>query len=87
MDITSLIQTGTVMDVNAGKKQARVKFSENHSGWLYILQHTGAGVTTQAASGHTHNAALGTWLPQVNDRVLALYLPVSGGDGFILGVI
>lgn len=25
------------------------------------------------------------WLPEINELVLVLYLPVFGGDGFILG--
>ncbi len=25
------------------------------------------------------------WLPKINEMVLVLYLPVFGGDGFILG--
>ncbi len=93
IDVTGLIRTGIVMDINAGKRLARVKFPGEHSGWLYVLQHMGAAVTVETADGHTHRALLDVWMPQVNDQVLVLYLPVDGvngvdiGDGFILGVV
>jgi len=58
-------------------------------------------VTVEPAEGHAHNATVviepaGThdhdtnieyWLPDVNDRVLCLYLPGFNADGFVLGVI
>jgi len=87
IDVAGLVQIGTVMDVKAGQRRARVKFSEGQSGWLYVLQHTGAGVTVENADGHIHKAQVDVWTPKINDRVLALYLPTDGGDGFILGVI
>lgn len=86
-DISFLIQTGIVEATEPGTRRARVRFSGQHSGWLYVLQHPGAKVTVEAADGHTHEAALGDWMPKVNDQVLAVYLPVDGGDGFILGVV
>lgn len=87
MDISTLIQTGIVEAVDPGLNRARVRFSEQHSGWLYVLQHPEAKVSVEAADGHTHKAALGEWMPKVNDQVLAVYLPVPGGDGFVLGVV
>ncbi len=27
------------------------------------------------------------WLPEINELVLVLYLPVFGGDGFVLGSV
>lgn len=87
MDISTLIQTGIVEATEPGAHRARVRFSEQHSGWLYVLQHPGAKATVETADGHTHKAALGKWMPKVNEQVLAVYLPVPGGDGFILGVV
>ncbi|MEY8576079.1 hypothetical protein AALD01_17310 [Oscillospiraceae bacterium 21-37] len=87
MDISTLIQTGIVEAADPDPRRARVRFSEQHSGWLYVLQHPGAKITVEAADGHTHKAALGEWMPKVNEQVLAVYLPVDSGDGFILGVV
>ena len=87
MDICTLIQTGIVEAADPGARRARVRFSEQHSGWLYVLQHPGAKVAVEATDGHTHKAALGEWMPKVNEQVLAVYLPVDSGDGFILGVV
>ncbi len=37
---------------------------------------------------HTHEGTQTTaWMPQINDKVLVLYLPTFNADGFILGVI
>lgn len=87
--LARLVQQGLVTAVSPGRRVARVKFPDTgiSSGWLPVLQHTGAGVSVETADGHAHKAGLGTWLPKVNDRVLVLYLPVPDGDGFILGVI
>lgn len=82
-----IIRTGIVMDVNVGQKRARVKFADDYSGWLYVLQHTGVWGRAEPANGHSHDVALGEWMPKVNDRVLAAFLPCPDGDGFILGVI
>ena len=89
IDMSSLIQTGTVMAADPGTRRARVKFqgAESPSGWLYVLQHPGAKVEVEAAGGHAHEAVLGEWMPKVNEQVLAVYLPVDSGDGFILGVV
>jgi len=80
--VERMVQEGTVTAVDAGARVARVKFQATGvpSGWLPVLQHTGAGVY---ADGHT--ASVGVWLPKVNDRVLVLYLPCPDSDGYILG--
>lgn len=73
------------------------------SGWLIVLQHPGAvvsvnpdgkhshdisgGTTTEIDGEHSHEANVTYWMPEINDTVLVLYLPVFSGDGFILGVI
>lgn len=74
---------------------------EMTSGWVYILQHLDTDVLVAPDGAHTHTlttgsastapdhahkgSALGKWLPQVNDRVLIIYVPVPNADGFILG--
>lgn len=86
-DISTLIQTGVVEAIDPAARRARVRFSEQHSGWLYVLQHPGAKVRVETEDGHTHTAAIDVWMPKINEQVLAVYLPVPGGDGFILGVV
>ncbi len=101
----NLVRIGTVSAVDYAGRKARVLFKDRGitSGWLYVLQHNGAGVHiedngnhTHTVSGvgltstdgeHNHNANLTYWMPAVNDTVLVLYLPVFNGDGFILGAI
>lgn len=39
---------------------------------------------TKADHAHGGSSAEG-WTPKVNSRVVCLYLPVSNGDGFVLG--
>ena len=49
--------------------------------------YTGGG-SADTFPAHNHPQSYTTdWMPQVNDRVLCLYLPVPDGDGFILGRI
>lgn len=84
--LKDIVRIGTVTAVSGTK--ARVKFRETGitSGWLFVLQHVGAAVSIPEAEEHTHaGARLTTWTPNVNDTVLCVYLPVFGGDGFILG--
>ncbi len=72
------------------------------SDWLFVLQHPGAvhienngehlhTITgenlTDLAGEHAHEASVSYWMPAVNDTVLALYLPVFNGDGYVLGVV
>ena len=77
-----LVQVGMVTAVNG--RLARVKLPETGetSGWLTVVRSPPA-VSVQGE--HSHPAAATPWMPRVNDRVLVLYLPVDGGDGFILG--
>lgn len=73
------------------------------SGWLYVLQHYDASLFINPDAEHSHTSACGGtstfpdhdhershvtyWMPKVGDTVVALYLPVFNGDGFILGGI
>jgi len=49
--------------------------------------YTGGG-SSSAVSSHNHTGShIGYWMPKINDRVLALYLPIWNGDGFVVGGI
>lgn len=58
--LSRLVQVGHVSAADAGKQKVRVKFSETGitSGWLYVLQHGGMGVTLTPDGEHTHNATV-----------------------------
>lgn len=42
-------------------------------------------VTIGSGGAHTHTARLKTWMPEVGDHVLCLFLPMFNADGFVLG--
>ncbi len=56
--VSGLVRVGTVTDVNADECRARVKFwgEGMTSGWLYVLQRSGGGVSVPDAGGHGHTA-------------------------------
>lgn len=58
--LSGLVRIGTVTDTDSDKHMARVKYQGESmtSGWLYVLQHTGYGVTVPEAGGHGHNAGI-----------------------------
>mgnify|MGYP001048578019 CR=1 FL=1 len=103
--LRNLVRIGTVSSVDPEKRIARVIFKDKDmvSGWLYVLQHHGAGVYTKPDGKHSHDLSGGSmteengehghaanvtyWMPRINDTVVVLYLPVFNGDGFILGAI
>ncbi len=66
-----IVRIGTIADIKG--RTARVLYPDSGmtSGWLSVLRH---GTTDE-------------WMPQINDVVLCLYIPVWNGDGFILGVV
>ena len=80
--LSGLVQVGIVAAVSG--RLARVKLPETGeiSGWLTVLRSPPA-VSVQGE--HSHSAQAAPWMPQVNARVLVLYLPVDGGGGFVLG--
>ncbi len=55
--LSRLVQVGNVSAVNDQKKQVRVMFPETGitSGWLYVLQHKGMGMSLTPDGGHTHD--------------------------------
>lgn len=74
MELKNIVRIGTVSSVNAAGGTARVAFKSLGglvSGPLRLLQHPPNDF----------------WAPMVGQTVVCLYLPVYGGDGFILGVV
>lgn len=70
-----ILQLGIVSSVDAARRRVRVILPETDivSDWLYVV-------------GEKRNGVLAD-LPGVNERVLAAWLPIEDGDGFVLGVI
>ena len=69
--LARLAMVGRVSDVNKDKRQVRV-----------IRPDSGQ------TSGWLYVLQRGdAWLPEINELVLVLYLPVFGGDGFVLGSV
>lgn len=67
--LARLALVGRVSDVNKSKRQVRVIWPDS-----------------EQTSGWLYVLQRGeVWLPQINELVLVLYLPVFGGDGFVLG--
>lgn len=67
--LARLAMVGRVSDVNEAKRQVRVI-------WPASGETSGWLFVLQRGE---------VWLPKINELVLVLYLPVFGGDGFILG--
>jgi len=76
-DMERVIQMGTVTDADSGRRMVRVKHQDTGmtSGWLKVVK------TSEPCPTCGHEP----WFPKVNDTVLAMYLPTSGGDGFVIG--
>ena len=55
--LSGLVRVGTVTDVDSTKRLARVKFQGEGftSGWLHVLQHSGAEVYVKPDGKHTHS--------------------------------
>ena len=97
----TLIRVGKVSSVDKNKLMARVFYpsmSNMVSDWLPVLQHPGSvssagshshtdsmGGGTSAGGGHSHTK--GSWLPNVNDRVLVIMEYGFNSQGYIAGVI
>ena len=66
-----IVRVGTVTAVDGRK--ARVLYHDLGftSGWLTVLRH----------------GTSDSWMPDINDTVVVLYLPCFNADGYILGVL
>ena len=69
--LARLAMVGRVSDVNKDKRQVRVIRPDSG-------QTSGWLFVLQRGE---------VWLPKINELVLVLYLPVFGGDGFVLGSV
>ncbi len=87
--IRRMVQVGVVSAIQGTTARVIFRGSGMTSGWLPVLQHNGAGVSTKKAGdpAHTHEASVTTWMPKINDVVLVLYPAIQGSDGYILGRI
>lgn len=57
--LENLVRVGKVTDVDGAKSRARVKFEDTEmtSGWLKVIQHSGAGVYIKPDAEHTHTVS------------------------------
>lgn len=78
-----LVRLGTVMDRNEQKLMVRVLYRDTGvpSGWLHVLKR---GMVLHPRED---SLVMKPWMPEMDAVVLCLYLPISGGDGFVLGEI
>lgn len=96
------IGTVTVTDPDKRVARVKFEDTGETSGLLYVLanrpyipDYDGPQKTELEAGGsgdaafasHKHDLKIKPWMPRVNAVVLAVYLPVLDGDGFILGEI
>lgn len=65
------VRVGTVTAVDGRKARVLYRDLGFTSGWLAVLRH----------------GAADTWMPDINDTVVVLYLPYFNADGYILGVL
>lgn len=82
---------------DTGMTSGWLKVLQHHGADLYIepdAEHTheitdtytgGGSASVYPSHDHLPGSYVTYWLPKVNDTVLALYLPVFNGDGYILG--
>ena len=66
------------------KEIVEVESSDSHSHGATASEGT---VSIGYGGSHTHTAKVKTWMPEVGDHVLCLYLPMWNAAGFILGRI
>jgi len=70
--LSNITRYGTVSSINTANKTARVIFEDKDN----------------LVSGWLHVIQRSdSWMPNVNDTVLVIYLPIFNADGFILGGI
>ena len=69
--LSGLVRIGTVSDTDAERGMVRL---------LYQSENMTSGWLYVLNRGDS-------WMPQINDTVLAVFLPVYDGDGFVIGGI
>lgn len=93
--VKNMVRVGVVTAVDESNRRARVHFPDMDivSDFLYVLKNPpyiprkNTQQKTETAEAHEHLLTISPWLPAVNDKVLCLFIPCEGGDGFILGGI
>lgn len=62
-----------------------VKKNGNHT---HDIKDSLSGTGSASVAGeHDHISSVTDWMPEINDQVVVLYLPIFNGDGFVLGAI
>lgn len=67
--LSGLVRIGTVTDTDSSKRMVRILYKD--------FDMTSGWLKVLKTDS--------SWMPKVNDVVVALYLPVFNGDGFIIG--
>lgn len=96
-ELKNIVRKGTVQSVDTANMKARVKFGDKGgiiSGDLFILirpryivpsKDEKGGNKVKEEQGHTHEAYLTQWVPEVGSMVLCLMMPDGDGEGYIIG--
>lgn len=79
--LEGMVRIGVVSAAAPGTRKVRVLFSDTGvtSGWLYVLQHIGAGVSATPDGEHTHDITDGQ-----GERGSASTMPVHSHPGSYL---
>lgn len=98
-ELKNIVRKGIVQSVNPQAMKARVKFGDKGgiiSGELHILvrhriivptEKETQGNTTKAEEGHSHEAYITEWIPDIGEMVLCFMIPDGDGEGYILGKV
>lgn len=99
VEIKNMVRKGIVQGVDQDTMKARVKFGDKGgiiSGELHILARKRIvvpvkteknGDKTKEEAGHSHEAYITEWVPEIGDMVLCLMIPDGDGEGYILGKV
>lgn len=94
-----IVRIGTVNAIDKKNRKVRVFFKDERmlSDWLKVLKHsphipdkteaTSGGSGDSSFASHSHNLSTTLWMPEIDETVLCLYIPVFNGDGFVLGAV
>ncbi len=98
-ELKNIVRKGIVQSVNPQAMKARVKFGDKGgiiSGELHILvrhriivptEKETQGNTTKAEEGHSHEAYITEWIPDIGEMVVCFMIPDGDGEGYILGKV
>lgn len=98
-ELKNIVRKGIVQSVNQEAMKARVKFGDKGgiiSGELHILvthriivptEKETQGNTTKTEEGHSHEAYITEWIPDIGEMVVCFMIPDGDGEGYILGKV